>query len=320
MADFKVKTQMLDDISTDLKSIERELKSYESEMKNVASALDFRLAAAGMLKIKIKVIASSANTCSRRVGKMSDAAEKVSGMYVSTEKQVISGDNAWVDNAVDGIIDNIKDTLEDIFGDDSVIDDIKQVLKDALESVTGRLSGDEWMNILGGIVDTVTHLPIISGISVLADIFTGNVTCDTVGDAVKIIGTAVIAAHPLAGIIVTASGSLISEFPEFLGELGDVAGEFSQRWQDGDYIGALWEGVSDLSRETKEYIVESAVDLVDSFVPISAIADGVEFITGWDIDETLDKMGEAADNFFDDIIGIEKIQDCFSGIKECLGY
>ena len=88
MADFKIKTEALQDAQSSLEHTQSMLRRYEGEIRGVAADLDFKIAVSNSMRSKINKIAENVNVCSANSKSMSSAAEKICGKYVSVENEI----------------------------------------------------------------------------------------------------------------------------------------------------------------------------------------------------------------------------------------
>ncbi|MBQ4528363.1 MAG: hypothetical protein II998_09855 [Clostridia bacterium] len=144
MADFKVISAALTDVEDRLDNLSRELSNSEDEIRRVSSQLSFKVSAVGALRLKLNIIANNAESCSRKMRKMSSAAGKISVKYNNTEQRILDKSEGnigwidqimpkfpkiirdWIDNIVDphwhlNLFDKLKDQWEVIYPDVHVI-------------------------------------------------------------------------------------------------------------------------------------------------------------------------------------------------------
>lgn len=108
MADFKIKTDALQNAQSSLENIQGTLRRYEGEIRSVAAGLNFKIAASGSMRTKINKIAGNVNVCSANSKSMSSAAEKIYECYAATE-------NAVKDIKNGTLFDRIMDAVGDFF-------------------------------------------------------------------------------------------------------------------------------------------------------------------------------------------------------------
>ena len=109
MAEFKIKTEALQEAQSSLEHIQSTLRQYESEIRSVANGLNFKIAAANSMRFKINNIAENVNICSAKSQSMSSAAEKICESYTATEN-VLKDTNTGLSN-----FDSIMDAVADFF-------------------------------------------------------------------------------------------------------------------------------------------------------------------------------------------------------------
>lgn len=91
MADFKVKTEVLTGTAENFNGIKGTLRQYSDNVQNVANALNFKVAATGALRTKIKTIAENVNSCALKTTSMADTSKKVASHYENAERRLMFG-------------------------------------------------------------------------------------------------------------------------------------------------------------------------------------------------------------------------------------